>query len=414
MFGKGWLIVGLASLATLGSATVSATRAYASDASGNPIQPQLGVDFYTTVDLASDSAADDSVSIAFSAASGNRATPVFNILGTGRAVWGPFRLLMDAPMTITVKLNETGATSSYTVSPVEPTSIVEAFNPQEHTATYSASWDNGIAATNVRWWIPVAPTTPFQQIADFDAPGLKTPAARGGQVVSVFATSLTQVDANVKFSASAVRSNFALLNSVSFRTLDLSAKAMKPWLLSETLMPTTNREIANFVSLALGKNYRTTMNPATAARKLYLATIARLTYVPTAYVPDAIQALHRGNGDCGSFSSVFVTACRNAGIPARPACGFVLGDDQWHIWAEFWLPGAGWVPVDPTYADGLRPSGDTALYFGVIPDLNQRLVTSYGFDRTVGKDKIVELQSPAAFLTNAKAGGKVTDHCSLR
>lgn len=67
-------------------------------------------------------------------------------------------------------------------------------------------------------------------------------------------------------------------------------------------------------------------------------------------------------GFCEHFSSSFVVLMRAAGIPTRVVTGYVGGyrnplGDYWivrrmdaHAWAEVWLPGRGWVRVDPTAA----------------------------------------------------------------
>jgi transglutaminase-like putative cysteine protease len=69
--------------------------------------------------------------------------------------------------------------------------------------------------------------------------------------------------------------------------------------------------------------------------------------------------LTRPGGKCTDISSVFIALCRAAGVPAREVFGLRLGKKAsqdittWqHCWAEFFLPGYGWVPADP--ADVLK------------------------------------------------------------
>lgn len=70
----------------------------------------------------------------------------------------------------------------------------------------------------------------------------------------------------------------------------------------------------------------------------------------------------RRAGHCEYFSTAMVLLLRSAGIPARNVNGFlggewnrfggylaVTGNDA-HSWVEVWIPGAGWVPFDPTPA----------------------------------------------------------------
>ena len=64
--------------------------------------------------------------------------------------------------------------------------------------------------------------------------------------------------------------------------------------------------------------------------------------------------LARPGGKCTDIHSVFVALCRAAGVPAREIFGIRMGKKArqdittWqHCWAEFYLPGYDWVPVDP-------------------------------------------------------------------
>jgi transglutaminase-like putative cysteine protease len=82
-------------------------------------------------------------------------------------------------------------------------------------------------------------------------------------------------------------------------------------------------------------------------------------------------ALENHVGNSLDVSTVFVSLCRGAGIPARTAVGFLLPRNStsgivgdYHAWAEFWLPGFGWIPVDPAAAVA-RPSARDA-YFAAL------------------------------------------------
>jgi len=64
--------------------------------------------------------------------------------------------------------------------------------------------------------------------------------------------------------------------------------------------------------------------------------------------------LEKPGGKCTDIHSLFVSLCRAAGVPAREIFGVRLGKKStenitsWqHCWAEFYLPGYDWVPVDP-------------------------------------------------------------------
>jgi hypothetical protein len=69
----------------------------------------------------------------------------------------------------------------------------------------------------------------------------------------------------------------------------------------------------------------------------------------------AAAMLRDRRGDCGEFSSLFAAWCRSSGIPARIVYGtFAHGRMRAHAWNEFWLEGAGWVPVDASLGWAMR------------------------------------------------------------
>ena len=119
-----------------------------------------------------------------------------------------------------------------------------------------------------------------------------------------------------------------------------------------------------------------------AARALLDWVYHHLAKVPTLSVPNAVQVLAEGKGDCNEHSVLYAALARAAGLPARIATGAVYmpggpgatGAFYYHAWDEIWL--GEWVAVDPTFgqfpADATHvklaeggPDQDVAL-FGVL------------------------------------------------
>ena len=67
-----------------------------------------------------------------------------------------------------------------------------------------------------------------------------------------------------------------------------------------------------------------------------------------------IETIDRGWGSCRDFAVLFVEAVRTLGFGARIVSGYLYNPERekeagtTHAWAEVFVPGAGWIPFDPT------------------------------------------------------------------
>jgi transglutaminase-like putative cysteine protease len=100
----------------------------------------------------------------------------------------------------------------------------------------------------------------------------------------------------------------------------------------------------------------------------------------------ALEALEQKKADPYMAAFLFCTLARAAGIPAQPVSGILIDRNRQasnHYWAEFWIGGFGWVPLDPALGAGAAPPsftlnpGGANYYFGNLD--NQRLTFSRGF-----------------------------------
>ncbi len=96
-----------------------------------------------------------------------------------------------------------------------------------------------------------------------------------------------------------------------------------------------------------------------------------------------MQTLQLGSGSCRDFALLMMEAVRRLGMAARFVSGYLydpaldpaaqvrgkpdtLGAGSTHAWLQVYLPGAGWVPFDPT--NNLRAGSAQLIRVGVARD----------------------------------------------
>lgn len=105
---------------------------------------------------------------------------------------------------------------------------------------------------------------------------------------------------------------------------------------------------------------------------------------------DEVWACDSKRGNCTDFHSVFIGMMRSSGIPARFEIGFPLPEGKtegeipgYHCWAEFYIQGIGWIPIDASEASKNPAKKD--YFFGAL-DANRVLFT-YGRDIRLSADQ---------------------------
>jgi transglutaminase-like putative cysteine protease len=84
---------------------------------------------------------------------------------------------------------------------------------------------------------------------------------------------------------------------------------------------------------------------------------------------DALYACDAKSGNCTDFHALLIGMARSAGIPARFAIGLPIPESRgtgeipgYHCWAELYVDGRGWIPVDSSEAS--KNPAKRAYFFG--------------------------------------------------
>ena len=158
---------------------------------------------------------------------------------------------------------------------------------------------------------------------------------------------------------------------------DIPKDIRDAYLIDDTKFDINGAIIKKAVQDAVG----TETNPYWIARRIQQYCVDKLEYERVGGWNVAPAVLQRGTGSCSEYSFVYIAMCRAAGLPARYAGSIVVRnddasyDDVFHRWVEVYLPGYGWIPVDPSRSDSKWPA-DVAGSFGYLS--SSCLITTVG------------------------------------
>lgn len=225
------------------------------------------------------------------------------------------------------------------------------------TVTYDFEIKNFVKDKSTRLWIPYPLSDANQDISEVkisgnhDIQGIYRDAATGA--VYLYAQWSKTVKMPVLSLSFHVDSHFKKAAGPKDGGTDIPVEIL-PYLAANSFMPADHPQIRDYAKAATAG--KTTL--LEKARGVYDWTIKNTFRDPDVKgcgVGEPLVTLTQamGGGKCADISSVFVAVARAAGVPARDVFGLrgsgktgeMTGD--FHCWAEFYLPGTGWVMVDP-------------------------------------------------------------------
>lgn len=248
-------------------------------------------------------------------------------------------------------------------------------------------------AKTVELWIPVPHDTPFQTIKDLqiDSPQpYKVHTAQyGNKVLHISLNNPQQSSFTVTMRFNAVRIEHVqerLIQASAINVKEPRDPDMARWLQPDRLVPIDGKIKQWALEVVNTAGAKTDLEKV---RAIYNHIVATVKYDKTGQGwgrGDIYYACDARRGNCTDFHAIFIGYCRALGIPARFAIGFPLPADRgtgqiagYHCWAEAYVKGIGWIPVDASEA--AKNPAKREYFFGAHDE--NRVEFSVGRDLTL-------------------------------
>ena len=281
----------------------------------------------------------------------------------------------------------------------------------QHAKTFDATYTATIAKVpsgldQLEVWIPLPESRGWQHVSDLkiDAPFAFTRHTEkefGNQYAFASIPNPPAGDLTVRVSFKATREE-AIKPTETTATRAQIARGLRVDRLV-TLSPRV-RQLSKQITRGISDPYE----QAHAIFNYLIVTMKYDKTIPGWGQGDTERACDVKAGNCTDFHSLFISLARANEIPARFVIGFPLTASDgtvkgYHCWAEFYVKGRGWIPVDASDASKLQDPDAQQYLFGHL-DPNR-------IQFTMGRDlKLVPRTAQALnyfIYPHAEANGKV-------
>ena len=137
-------------------------------------------------------------------------------------------------------------------------------------------------------------------------------------------------------------------------------KVVQEFLQATAFIPSDDEKIVKIAKEVTGNS-----EGLGAVEKIIDYVDEKLTDKPTFSIPNALDALKSGEGDCNEHSALAVALLRAVGIPSRVEVGlvYVNGAFYYHAWVGVYLGGK-WISTDPTFGQLIADPTHVKLEYG--------------------------------------------------
>jgi transglutaminase-like putative cysteine protease len=228
--------------------------------------------------------------------------------------------------------------------------------PRSGTVTLEVDLSSRPQGKDARLWIPYPLSDANQKISDIRVSG--DFSGSGVYADRVNGTPMLYAEWPKEASSRKLAFSFRVeRQEIAQRNLPATEPKWNPGDYAQYLQPTSLGPIDGEVKSLADRITRGKGTNLEKARAVYDWTVENMFRDPDTRgcgKGDVCQLLKKPGGKCTDISSVFIALCRAAGVPAREVFGIRLGKKAeedittyQHCWAEFFVPGFGWVTADP-------------------------------------------------------------------
>lgn len=250
--------------------------------------------------------------------------------------------------------------------------------------TYSTVVDHiPKGARTVEVWIPYPASDPHQTISDVKVSSpYRTDITRdpqtGNQILHLSLANPKEDSLPIEVTFHVTRDEYVRKDFSRAKPVSPQDPALAAYLRPDRLVPLDERIRSLSAQVTTGAN-----TPLEKARAIYDYVVATMKYDKSGSGwgnGDINWACDAKRGNCTDFHALFIGLARAQGIPARFSIGFPLPAERgageipgYHCWAEFYLAGYGWVPIDASEA--WKHPERKAYYFGAHDENRVQLST---------------------------------------